>query len=532
MSRNARYRIFSSILLFAVVLSLLACDAATPNGTPSSVETPAELPGTGPTPTSATGAAEPGRVLRVAVQPIAQTDPALISSDSEVLVANHVYDYLVDIDADNQIVPRLATDWEVSGDGLTYTFELAPGVLFHDGSPLTAEDVVWTFDRLRDPERGFPTADLYRGIEEISATGDLQVTFTLSRTNPFFLYDLSDNHALVLREGTEDPGAFNGTGPFIVTDYRVEDRIVMRANPDYFVDGQPQLDGLEIIFFGDEAAGADALRGGQVDLNMQLSPPLYEILSEDESIRTVSIPTNQFDVIRLRSDREPGSDPRVVEALKLATDRQALFELVQQGRGAVGRDSPIGPIYEDYYSEEPHIPARDPQAARELLAEAGYPDGLTMDLFFPDVLSHADLAVTLQQQWEEAGISVNPISQPESVYYGENRWLEVDLGITGWGHRPYPQFYLEAMLTCDAIWNESHFCDQEFDQLVTLAGTTLDDQERAEAYQEIQRILIERGPIIVPYFFARFAAMSPEVQGFALNAFPGRTDLRPVSLGD
>ncbi|MHB1294664.1 MAG: ABC transporter substrate-binding protein [Anaerolineae bacterium] len=531
MSGNPLRGILMRVMLLAVLLMLAACAGEAPSGTPSPGETPAELPGTGETAAVEPEATAAGRVLRVAVQPIAQTDPALISSDSEVLIANHVYDYLVDIDAQNQVAPRLATDWVTSADGLIYTFTLASGVTFHDGSPLTAEDVVWTFDRLRDPESGLPTADLYAGIADIAATGDLQVTFTLQQANPFFLYDLSDNHALVLKQGTEDPADLNGTGPYIVDDYRVEDRMVLRANPNYFVEDQPVLDGLEIIFFGDEAAGADALRGGQVDLDMQLSQPLYEVLSEDTSLRTVSIPTNQFDVIRLRSDRAPGNDPRVMEALKLATDRQALFDLVQQSQGAVGRDSPIGPIYEDYYSEDTPVPGRDPQAARELLAAAGYPDGLTMDLYYPQVLSHADLAVTLQQQWAEAGIMVNPISQPESVYYGENGWLEVDLGITGWGHRPYPQFYLEVMLTCDAQWNESHYCDPEFDQLVTLAGTTLDEEERAQAYADIQRILIERGPIVVPYFFARFAAMSPAVEGFNLKAFPGRTDLRAVSLG-
>ncbi len=93
------------------------------------------------------------------MQPIVQTDPAFISSDSEILVANHVYDYLVDIDPNSNVVPRLATDWQVSDDGLTYVFQLAEGVTFHDGSPFTAEDVVWTYDRLRDPSLELPTAE-------------------------------------------------------------------------------------------------------------------------------------------------------------------------------------------------------------------------------------------------------------------------------------------------------------------------------------------------------------------------------------
>ncbi|RIK12282.1 MAG: hypothetical protein DCC51_16945, partial [Anaerolineae bacterium] len=151
--------------------------------------------------------------LRVAMQPIVNIDPIAISSDSEVLVANHVYDYLIDIDSLSNPVPRLATEWKTSEDGLTYTLELAEGVTWHDGSPFSAQDVVWTFDRLRTTE-GTPTFDLYSNITGVEATGGLEVTFTLANPNPFFLYDLSDNHALILKAGTTDADTtFNGTGP-------------------------------------------------------------------------------------------------------------------------------------------------------------------------------------------------------------------------------------------------------------------------------------------------------------------------------
>jgi len=253
-------------------------------------------------------------------------------------------------------------------------------------------------------------------------------------------------------------------------------------------------------------------------------------LQSEPGIVTIDIPTNGFDLVRLRSDRAPGNDPRVVQAFKLATDREAIFQLVQQGFGAVGRDSPIGPLYAQYYSETYPVPERDAAAARELLAAAGYPDGLEMVLHTPDTGGRSDLAVVLKEQWAEAGINIDVSVEPESVYYGNDGWLEVDLGITGWGSRPYPQFYLDVMLRCEAIWNESRFCDQEFDRLAETTGTSLDENERIEAYQEIQKILIERGPVIIPYFFAQFAAIRDEFQGFQLKAFAGRTDFRDVTL--
>jgi peptide/nickel transport system substrate-binding protein len=513
-------------LLVVVLLALLtACgDGETETATPPSGETPVEE-----------GTPEEGErvgTLRVTAFPVAQTDPAYISSDAEVLIANHVYDYLVDVDANNDIVPRLATDWSRSDDGLSYSFNLAEGVTFHDGSPLTAADVVWTFDRLRNTE-GLPTVDLYGNITDIEATGELEVTFTLSQTNPFFLYDLSDNHALILKEGTEDADQnFNGTGPFVVTDYRPEDRLVMEANENYFVEDQPYLEGLEIIFFNDQAAAADAVRGGQVDLTMDLSTPLYESLQGTEGLNAYDIATNQFALVRLRADEEPGDDPLVQEALKLATDREAIFQLVQQGYGAVGRDTPIGPVYDTYYTEQFPIPERDPEAARDLLAEAGYPDGLELDLHVLNTLNFPDLAVVLKDQWADAGIDANVITDPESVYYGEGLWLEVNLGITGWGHRPYPQFYVDVMLTCGAKWNEARFCDEEFDRYAEIAGSSLDEEERVDAYHQMQRILIERGPFVVPYFFAEYGVISDDYEGFELKPFSGRTDFRTVRLAE
>jgi peptide/nickel transport system substrate-binding protein len=468
--------------------------------------------------------------LRVAMQPMVQTDPAQISSDTEVLVASHVYDYLIDVDPASNIIPRLAKDWSISDDGLTYTFNLQSGVTFHDGSKFSSSDVLWSFERLRNPESGFPTVDLYANIDSITAPSDTQVIFKLKKPNPFFLFDLSDNHALILKKDTSDPSKFNGTGPFRVISYSPEDRISLQANEKYWVKGQPKLSGIDVIFFNDDTAMVDALRGGQVDLVMRLPTPLFESLREQSGISTISIPSNKFDAVRLRSDRKPGNDPRVIQAFKLATDRQALFDLVQQGYGAVGRDSPIGPLYASYYSEQTQVPARDVAAARQLLADAGYPDGLTLELHTPDTENRPDLAAALKNQWAEAGINVDIKVEPESVYYGDNGWLEVDLGITGWGSRPYPQFYLDVMLVCGAKWNESHYCDAEFDKLAATAGTTSDEAQRVEAYHEIQRILIERGPIIIPYFSATTAAINQQFVGFQLKAFPGRTDLRDVSL--
>ncbi len=467
--------------------------------------------------------------LRVALDIPVQLDPALASSDAEITILNAVYDYLVDIDANNAIQPRLAKSWSVAEDGLTYTFQLEDGARFHDGAPLSAGDVVWTFDRLRDPDSEYATADLYSNILGVSEVGPLEVAFTLRETNPFFLYDLSDNHAVILKAGTQEPGTtFNGTGPFVVEDYRPENRMTMSASGEYFIAGKPHVATVELIFFPDEAASVDALRGGQVDLVMRMPTPLFETLQAVDGIETQTVPTNGFNLVRLRADREPGNDPRVMSALRLATDREAILDTVAGGVGAIGRDSPIGPLYRAYYSEEAELPGRNVALARQLLAEAGHPDGLHLELHTPDTGDRPDLAAVLKEQWADAGVDVDIVVEPESVYYGENHWLDVDLGITGWGSRPVPQFYLDVMLACGAKWNEAKYCDDEVDTLISEAGSTTDDAARAEAYTELQRIMIERGPVIIPYFFVELGAISDEFADFTMKAFPGRTDLAAI----
>jgi len=539
MSRRGFMRLASALGLSAGAAALAACGqpaAQSSTAAPAATEAPGSTeaaPTAAATAEAAPSAGAAGGAaagtLRVAFDIPVQLDPAMASSDSEIAILNAIYDYLVDIDTTQQIVPRLAKEWQISDDGLTYTFTLADGATFHDGSALTPNDVVWTFNRLRDASLELPTADLYANIDSIAAEGENQVVFTLSEPNPFFLFDLSDNHALVLKAETSDAATnFNGTGPFKVRDYSPENRMSLEANPSYFIPGKPGSGALEFIFFADQTASVDALRGGQVDLVMRMPTALFQTLQREDGIATVQIPTNGFDLVRLRSDREPGNKPQVIQAFKLATDREAIFQTVSLGLGAVGRDSPIGPLFAQYYSEETPIPPRDTEQAKALLAEAGYPDGLTIDFHVPDSGDRPDLAVVLKEQWAEAGINANVIVEPESVYYGDNGWLEVDLGITGWGSRPTPQFYLDTMLVTGAVWNESKFSDPELDKLAKTAGTTLDEAERTAAYQEIQRILIERGPIIVPYFFAQLGAIRNGFEGFDMQAFAGRTDLAAI----
>jgi len=471
--------------------------------------------------------ARQGATLRVGWGGAPRTlDPLTASADTEIAFLNAVYDYLLDTDANSELVPRLARSWTVSDDGLTYTLALADGVTFHDGSPLAVSDILWTFERLRGEG---PTADLYANIAALEEGADGSLIVTLAQPNPDFLYSLTDNHAVILKEGAQNIGAeFNGTGPFKLDEF-VTGRATFSANAAYW-GGAPGVAALEFIYFDSSDAAVNALRGGTVDTVLRLDNVSFLGISSEAGLVAESVPTAGHDLVRLRADRAPGSDERVRQAFRLATDRDAIFERIQFGYGAVGRDSPIGPAFPKYYSEDTPLPARDPAAAKQSLVEAGYPDGLEMTLYVPNLPDRVALAEALAAQWAEAGIRIQIEPQEEAVYYADNGWLEVDLGITPWGARPTPQAYLDLYLRCDARWNESHWCDDELEGLIEQAGSTSDEAARTQAYHAIQRIMIERGPIIIPYFFASFGVWRDTVSGLSLHPFPGRTNFAGAAL--
>jgi len=214
----------------------------------------------------------------------------------------------------------------------------------------------------------------------------------------------------------------------------------------------------------------------------------------------------------------------------MATDREQINQTVQLGLGAVGRDAPISPSFKDYYDPNTPLPAYDPAGAKKLLADAGYPNGLEIDLHVPNTGGRPDFATVIKDQWAKAGITVNIKLEDESTYYGDDGWLKVPVGITGWGARPTPQQYLDFSLKTGGKWNETRISDPELDKQIDIAGTSTDKDARVKAYKEIQRILADRGPLIIPYFFPVVGAISKKFDlGKAFQPFPGRTDFREVA---
>jgi len=478
--------------------------------------------------------------LRVGLPAVVNLEPALGSNDPEITFNMAIYDYLIDTAADGSLTPNLAQSWSVSEDGLTYTLNLVEGATFHDGSLFTSADVVYTFNRLQEVES--PALNLL-GSYTVAADGDNTVIFTLETPNADFAYGLSGNQTFVIKDGTTEPNVlsdgdnpfanFVGTGPFVLTDFVSGESATFTKNENYWWDAEIGVDTLVLVFIDDAQAQLDAIKSGSVDFIYKVEFNRVEEL-EAAGLNVHIANGNRHPVIRIRSDEgHLGEDVRVRQAFKLATDRELLNLDLFDGVAIVGNNDPIGPKYGPLYDDS-IVQDYDPQAACDLLAEAGYPDGLGADepiqFHVVDAFNYGDMGVLLQQQWAEGCINVELLIEPENIYYGDDGWLEVDLGVTGWGDRPIPQEYLSSAYATDGAYNESHWSDEELDGLIADAGTTADVEARSEIYSQIAQIFAERGPIIVPFFAPIIGATGEGVEGIDLHPFAGRTDLRNATV--
>jgi peptide/nickel transport system substrate-binding protein len=370
---------------------------------------------------------------------------------------------------------------------------------------------------------------LYANITDIQASDDHHVTFTLAEPNSEFLLDLADWHAGVVDADIKDLSVeFNGTGPFMIDQFLTEDRITFKANPNYWRMGEdgkplPYVDGMEWLFLSAVTARVDALQGGQIHFIHSVPAEYQERLRGVEGITVATNRSNWHLAINVRCDVEPFTDVRVRKALKLATDRSAILATAIGGRGFLGADTPIGPIYGDYYLDEPEM-KRDVAAAKALLAEAGHPDGIKFTLTVADALGAPQLATIWQQQVTEAGIVFDIQLMPSDTFYSTGTWLNADATIVDWGPRLNPLPYLKQAYTCDGAWTSAHFCSAELDELANKITPEPDRAKRAEMYHRVQQILREEGGTIVPYHQDQAIAYRKElnpgpVAGFMPSAF-------------
>jgi peptide/nickel transport system substrate-binding protein len=481
-------------------------------------------------PFCAQAAAQYGGVLKIGAQPVNNLDPHFATSIADIMLLEQVYHHLTYIDASNRPVPDLATKWN-SPDGKTWTFTLRPDVKFNNGAPVTAKDVAYSFNRLRDPKVGSPVVKLYKNILKVEAPDATHVRFTLTHQNPEFASDVGDYHASIIPDGLKDPAKKRiSSGPFMIASYFPEDRIILKKNPyfnqkDAAGNRLPYLDEVHMIFSPDIGGQVEALRGGELNFVGGLTTEFAETIKKGGSAKILTNDSNMHWAIHMRSDKgHIAADNRIRKALKLATNHKQIINAVRPGLAAVGNGfSPVGPAYGKYYLDK--APVMDLQKAKKLLAEAGHPNGLKINLVAQNQLDVIPIATVWKEQLAKIGITVDIKVVPSDVYFGDGAqsWLKCDFGITDWGARATPVTYFNLAYASKGPWNESHWSDAEFDRLTSQVDREMDFNKRVKLYHQLQQIMIERGPIVVAYFEKSVAGVSSKVQNVKLAADWART---------
>ena len=432
-----------------------------------------------------------------------------ISKGRVFQITEKIMNRLVRPGLDGKPTPDLATSWSANSDATVWTLKLRNGVKFHDGSDFDAADVVYSLTRVLDPELGSPARSAVKMVKSVEAVDNMKVRITLDTPFADMPLQLMDYRLRMLPEGSGDSIATSGigTGPFKVEKFDAAGTTILVANEDYW-EGAPGVARMEIIGIPDGQARLQALLGGQIDMERGITAQQRVMLEGSNKYQTQVIPTGNWRGLVFRTDVEPFSDVRVRKALRMAANRQELIELILGGGGVVACDTPVEP--NDQYRADISCD-QDIEGAKKLLAEAGFPDGLTVDVHVATLEpTWPTLAVAYQAQAAKAGITVNVVQKPSDGYWSEV-WMKKDVSATRWNERPADQALHEIYLST-AKWNESYYKDGAFDELLASARRELDFNKRKALYVQAQNHLWETAGTLIPYHVTRVVGVSKRVK--------------------
>ncbi|QQP91217.1 ABC transporter substrate-binding protein [Skermanella sp. TT6] len=466
-----------------------------------------------PVPASAQGTPRRGGSLKIAVPAATSIDPVRLNSSGGIAIVQQVAEYLVYAEPDLTLRPVLATSWEPSEGGKVWTFALRRGVKFHDGRPLTADDVVATFQRLVDPANASPAAGAMPFLkkEGVAKVDDHTVRFTLDRPIGTFPYFTHTYNCVILP--ADYAGNFAekpiGTGPFRLVSYRPQEGAKFERNADYWDQPKPYLDRLEIQTFESPQPMVLALQSGDVQVVQQLSYIDAQGIRNDTNITLIQADAADHRQLCMRTDMKPFDDKRVRQAVALCFDRPAMVRGLLGGLADIANDHPIAPIY----PEKIELAQRqaDIAQARQLLADAGYPQGFPIDLYTHQYLELPQYAALAQQMLAPAGIKVNLKVEPTNLYY--NHWTEVSFGLTDWTSRPVAAQILAQSFRGDAEWNAAHWKNEAFDALLARFEAEPDEAQRGKLGSEMAAILNDEVPAVIAYFNKNLRAARTGVKG-------------------
>jgi len=499
---------------------LAACGGANKVGTSASSSAAG-----GATSTSS-GSAVKGGTLKLASQtPAAAINPITISDAGGLCLLAQTGEFLAfDNNMALQLQPMLATSWTPSKGGAVWTFKLRQGVKFHDGSPLTADDVVYTIQQLADPKNASNALSTFVGVlkpEGVVKVDSGTVAFHLEAANGNFPYLVSsDNYnAIIVPKGTDFAKwskTFVGTGPFKLSSYTQNVSASFTANPDYW-GGAPNLASTEFTFYSSQAPQILALQGGQVDVIVQFVVQGAQSLLNSSSYNIIKLKSANHRELSMRCDQAPFTDPRVRQAIALCLDRPAMVQALLDGDGVVGNDNPFSPKFP---SADTSVPQRteDIAKAKQLLSAAGHPSGFSTSLTTEQYEEIPSLAQVIAEAATKIGVKINLKVETQASYYGKatfgnSDWLDATMSLVDYGDRGVPNVFLDAPLLSDGVWNAAHFKDPAYDRLVKQYTAAVDLPTQKTIAGKIETLLLDQTPLVIPYFIDGLTATSSSVHG-------------------
>jgi glutathione transport system substrate-binding protein len=454
-------------------------------------------------------------------------DPHIDTGSAAANVKMQIYTGLTRFWLGGEIEPDLAESFEISDDGLTYTFQLREGVVFHNGDPFTSADVKASFERVLDEATGATAFAELSAIESIDTPDDLTAVLNLSQASAPLVSYLADTGASIVSaaflEGGGDPNVESiGTGPFVLDSREPGVRAVVVKNENYYREGLPYLDQIDFIPYADENTRMAAAFGGEVSLAEYVPWKDYQTIRGDESLTLHAGDAAAFMCVMYHTEKEPFNDPAVRYALGFAYDRQSMIDIVFFGEGSEITGGLVPPGLWGHNDALDGTFTYDPDRARELLAEAGYPDGFDAVLLSTSQYGmHQGTAEIVQQNLRDIGINceLELFDWPtvvERYAQGDFHFRIHGLGTGGVDPDTTLTQYFDSQA---AAATNIAFQDDEVDRLLAEARALVDQAERKALYDQVQERLAELSPYSLLTYRVQAEMTKSDVLGY--EHFPG-----------
>ncbi|MES2103676.1 MAG: ABC transporter substrate-binding protein [Pseudomonadota bacterium] len=465
-----------------------------------------------------------------------------------------MYNRLVEMETGTtKVTPALAESWDISADGLTYTFKLRKGVKFHSNAKfkpsrdLNADDVVYSYNRMADPNHPFHKTSpnqtfayfedvgMAKIVDKIEKVDDMTVRFKLKHPEAPFIATLTMDFMSVqsaeYAEKMKAAGTVDvidreviGTGAFQFVSYQ-KDAIIRYKAFDQYWDGRPKLDNLIYAITPDPSVRYAKLKAGECHVMALPKPADVALMRNDPNIKLLEQPGLNIGYVSFNVEKKPFDSKQVRQALNMAVDKSSILKSVFQGSGQAAKN--IIPPTLWSYNDKIKDYAYDPAKAKELLAKAGYPNGFDVDLWYlpvsrpynPDGKRMAEL---IQADWAKVGVRAKLVTFEWTEYKKRSKTGEQSAFMFGWsGDNGDPDNFFAALLGCEAVkggGNTARWCNKEYEDLIQKAKATSKQEDRAKLYEKAQEIIHEEAPWINIAHSLRVTPVRKEVIGFKMDS--------------